>query len=55
MCCEKCGYYNDCNKEQEHKKRGAKIKYNDDIHRAWRLSSRDRYNKMKIKEKEVEK
>jgi hypothetical protein len=31
------------------KKRGAKQRYNDPIHEAWRLISRDRYEKNKIK------
>lgn len=31
------------------KKRGAKQKYNDPIHEAWRLTSQDRYYKNKLK------
>jgi len=31
------------------KKRGPKIKYDDPIHEAWRLISKDRYEKNKIR------
>ena len=53
VCCDKCGFYKDCHQEIEKNKRGAKIKYNDPIHEAWRISSHDRYLKMKTKEKEI--
>jgi len=36
------------------KKRGAKQKYNDPIHEAWRLISQDRYYKNKLKKEKGE-
>ena len=53
ICCEKCGEYTKCHPQNEKGKRGAKIKYNDSIHEAWRISSRDRYLKRKTIKEEV--
>jgi hypothetical protein len=55
ICCKECGCYDECNSDKGIKKRGAKIKYDDPIHEAWRLSSRDRYIKMKTKKVEENK
>lgn len=55
ICCNECGCYKDCHPELDKNKRGAKIKYNDPIHEAWRLSSRDSYIKRKTKKVEVKK
>jgi hypothetical protein len=54
ICCLECGCYKDCHPEPEHK-RGVKIKYNDPVHEAWRISSRDSYMKRKAKNVGVEK